>query len=582
MPAKRLFSRFSQKQIFITGFVLVLLSQLPFWILGERSVIPYHDQLDGEMIGYIYQAKYLFSGNGLIPEFLNGASKTSLCPPAPFAVLFFRLLPPFAAYLLLQLLGQLTAYTGMFLLAGLLTESSPVSLITALLYAFLPFLPVYGLSQYGMPMLLYCICLLYQRRRRKLCLLYLAFYAMMSSLVLCGFIWLGFLTAANIFLWIKGKGKEKTALTGGLFLMLGVYLAENLPLLSQLFFSGGEISHRSEFVLAAVPFADSLKTFFLQNEQHCRDNHIWILALSVFVLFTGIFLRGHLEARTARLLRLLAGDLLLIFLLCGVSAFWNSLAGVLLRNRLGSLGSFQLERVLWTAPLLWYTALAMCLRVLPKLRREWKVPACALGFAFLAILSFHNLKMTFVKPCIQNLLMPGYNTMSYSDYYAIGILEQAEEYIRTAEGLEKDEYKVASLGIEPAAALYHGFYCVDGYSNNYSLSYKHAFREVIAPELALNDWIRVYFDTWGNRCYLTSHETGGSCQLQKDSFVFRELRIDTRALARLGCDYIFSAAYIENAEEAGLKLLREEPFQTPDSYYGIYLYKIQDSSISPR
>ncbi|MBO5281674.1 MAG: hypothetical protein J6B43_00890, partial [Lachnospiraceae bacterium] len=59
-----------------------------------------------------------------------------------------------------------------------------------------------------------------------------------------------------------------------------------------------------------------------------------------------------------------------------------------------------------------------------------------------------------------------------------------------------------SLGITPAAALYNGFYCLDGYSNLYPLEYKHEFREIIARELEKSEGVRVYFDAWGNRCYL--------------------------------------------------------------------------------
>ena len=33
------------------------------------------------------------------------------------------------------------------------------------MYAYLPFLPVYGLSQYGLPMLLYCVLRLRERDR---------------------------------------------------------------------------------------------------------------------------------------------------------------------------------------------------------------------------------------------------------------------------------------------------------------------------------------------------------------------------------------------------------------------------------
>lgn len=55
--------------------------------------------------------------------------------------------------------------------------------------------------------------------------------------------------------------------------------------------------------------------------------------------------------------------------------------------------------------------------------------------------------------------------------------------IDDAIGRDKSTYRVAHLGISPAPSLMHGFYTVDGYSNNYSLEYKHRFREVIAAEL---------------------------------------------------------------------------------------------------
>ena len=43
----------------------------------------------------------------------------------------------------------------------------------------------------------------------------------------------------------------------------------------------------------------------------------------------------------------------------------------------------------------------------------------------------------------------------------------------------------------------------------------------------------------------------------------------------MGGKYIFSAAYIDNAESQGLKLLNEEPISTDKSYYQIYIYEAQ-------
>ena len=75
-----------------------------------------------------------------------------------------------------------------------------------------------------------------------------------------------------------------------------------------------------------------------------------------------------------------------------------------------------------------------------------------------------------LKPNLQKLVNRNYAAMSFRDYYAVDVLDQVQEYLRENTGEEPQDYRVVSLGIDPAAALYHGFYCLDGYSNNYSLS----------------------------------------------------------------------------------------------------------------
>ena len=55
--------------------------------------------------------------------------------------------------------------------------------------------------------------------------------------------------------------------------------------------------------------------------------------------------------------------------------------------------------------------------------------------------------------------------------------------IDDAIGRDKSTYRVAHLGISPAPALMHGFYTVDGYSNNYPLEYKHRFRKLLHRRL---------------------------------------------------------------------------------------------------
>lgn len=565
------------KYIFVIGLAVELLSLLPYLILGENAIVPYHDQLDGELLAYIYQAKYLFSGSGVIPEFLGGAAKTALVPPAPLAVLLFKVLPPFGALVLLQAIGQTVGYIGMFRLAEQMTDKKLVAFVAAMLYAFLPFLPVYGLSQYGMPLLLLCIFHLYRRERVKSSLVYVAIYGAMSSLVLCGFAWLAVWGLCLVGLAVRKKLVEHTELLVGFLLLLGAYAVENLDLIRQMLGIGmSYVSHKSEYVLAGDGFFATFWNYLLHNGEHSEDSHIWILCLSVVVLVLVLLFKKKWDARVWRQSRYLLGTLGTICSFCVMAALWDCGAGVALKEKMGTIGSLQLDRVLWLAPMLWLMVLVLCLDILWSVRFRVKWFVYGGSVVLLGCVAVITLKNSLVKPCVQKILKPDYNAISYSDYLAIGVLEQVEAFIREEEGKTQEEYKVVSLGIDPAAALYHGFYCVDGYSNNYDLEYKHAFRKVIAPELAKSDYLREYFDNWGNRCYLFSSECPGYYTVEKGGFVFRNLEIDTVALKELGCEYVFSAAYVMNAGELGLTLLKEEAFETPDSYYRIFVYALTE------
>lgn len=103
--------------------------------------------------------------------------------------------------------------------------------------------------------------------------------------------------------------------------------------------------------------------------------------------------------------------------------------------------------------------------------------------------------------------------ISWESWFSEDLMQEIDDAI----GRDKSTYRVAHLGVSPAPALMHGFYTVDGYSNNYPLEYKHRFREVIAPEIEKNEEVRVYFDTWGNRCYLFNSITGNYMRLQRET-----------------------------------------------------------------
>ena len=154
-------------------------------------------------------------------------------------------------------------------------------------------------------------------------------------------------------------------------------------------------------------------------------------------------------------------------------------------------------------------------------------------------------------------------------------MQEIDEAIFEKTGQVKEEYRVASLGMCPAVALEAGFYTIDGYSNNYSLEYKHEFRKIIEKELEKCPEMQVYFDTWGSRCYLFTEESQNYCYLAKGAdFRYQKLELNTEKMKELGCKYLFSAAEIEkgNAGRLGLKLFGV--FETEESYYRVWVYEL--------
>jgi hypothetical protein len=160
--------------------------------------------------------------------------------------------------------------------------------------------------------------------------------------------------------------------------------------------------------------------------------------------------------------------------------------------------------------------------------------------------------------------------LSFHEFYSPELFGEVKEYLAKSAA----NYRVVSLGMYPAIALYNGLPTADGYWVNYPLDYKHRFRRIIAGELAANENLRNYFDRWGSRCYLFSHELGRNCLATKKAprREVEQLRVDCQAMADLGITHIVSAVRIANHRALGLRL--EKQFDRDDSPWQIFLYAV--------
>lgn len=574
------------------GLVLSSLLMLPYLILGEDSVIPYHDQLDGELMGYLLHAKYLFTGTNVYPELMNGLPSTGVLPPAPLFVLLYWLFPAFTAFLISQWIVYVVGFVGMYLLLVHLTGRRSLAFAIGMIFTLFSFYPVYGLCIPGQPLLLWAVLRLgdAERNMRTIFpnLLLIVLYGLCSSPVLVGFAVCLVLLVRAVASLIRARHRhERVPFAPWLSLLtLGVtYLLSNLSLVKQIL-NSTYVSHKTEVVYYAQEYLSSFLEILTQGISYTQSRQTVIFPLVILcgILMLARAVLKYLTKRSSRIAlfssdvramgRYFLNALAFILVVCALYSFYLGGFVTDLRNSSdGVLKSFNLMRIAWLLPTAWCLLAGFAASYLTDiLPRVGKVLARVFVLVILAVWGVTALYQSPLKANVAKLARGGeYDAMTWSQFFAEDIFTEIEEAI----GKPQFSYRVVSLGIYPAAAAYNGFYCLDAYSNNYPVTYKHEFRVICAAELEKSDYLRAYYDDWGNRCYLMSAQYTNYFTFEKKwGATFDDLELNTDKLREMGCEYLFSAGYITNAEDMGLTLLRDEPFETDTSWYRIYVYTL--------
>ncbi len=557
----------------VLGVLAVSLIGIVYVLLGQGSYIQVHDQMDGEILNYMYQAKYLGQGD-VILEFMNGMDKSSMTPPAPLAVLVYKLLPPFAAYVAVQWLVVVIGFLGMYYLCKYLGMQPEIGFLAGILFAYIPFYPTYGLAALGQPLLILCYLKFIRGEKAWPALLGILFYAVMSSLTLVGFVWIILGILHVLYLFYKKQFTEMRRSMGAVVLLTVSYVCTNLDLFASLFGSGFT-THREEMTLnPTVKLFGKLWELLFTGGSYSPTYAAPVLVIAVFMICIGAVRKSEgSKMRSRRLAALLSG----ILTLSVMAVLWNAGPVVELRNAIGGMVTyFQADRVYWIFPFLWMMVFALTLEYAAYMAGCYSdYPVKAILYA-ISVLLFLFQGVCIFRDCTLNknirlLLVNGYEQVTWESIYMEDVFEKIEEVVEP----DKSTYSVVSLGMYPSVALYNGFTCADGYSNNYDLEYKHAFRRIIAGELAKSSQVQTYFDDWGNRCYLATAQRGFDAMVEKGSgFVYKEPSFHLAAMEEMNIRYIFAAAPVEGDEYEEM-LVEGSPFSSGSSYYEVYIYDLQ-------
>lgn len=561
----------------IASLVLSLILVIPYLILAENSIITYHDQLDGEIFTYILGAKYLFTGIDTYPELMNGLRSNGLVPPAPAMILFFKLFKPYTAYVISKIFICFVSLFFIYLLLNELGVKPIVSIGCSVTFSLLPFYMVYGLCIPGLPMLVYSFIRLRQNSKDIVAYVLIAFYGINSSLSLIGYgiiISLGFYV---LYLIISRQKVLGTIIGSGILCVC--YMLENINLVKQLLGIGEPfISHKSEIIRYANPFLDSMSTILFDGVTYTESKQLFFIPIIIIAVILALVDKYSKQpnVRIRSLIKKLSISLILLVI---YSMLYSFISGDIFTNIVnsttGALHDFDLSRFSWIMPVFWYMALGLSVSIVieffanNRFLHGLSITACVVSLSLTAFAALYSndLKFNIIKLLHHN----DYYMMTWDQFYAEDLFEEVDKLI----GKDKTEYKVVSYGIYPAAATYNGFYCLDAYSNNYDVNYKHEFRKIIEPALNESDYLTEWYDKWGNRCYIVQPETNNYFTFEKRWTPYIDtLNLNLDALRDMGCEYIISASYVINPGECGLTLLNpdEVPIQSGNSWYRLWVY----------
>ncbi len=325
---------------------------------------------------------------------------------------------------------------------------------------------------------------------------------------------------------------------------------------------------------------NSVKDFWINGRYHAVSNHSTFFKLVVTSVLVSIVFCPSGDRILMIKRRMLISLLIFSFFFAVLYGLWHYEPFVrIIDSAKGTIPYIDLSRFYFLYPFIWYSLLGLSLDYI------WNIPHCfdkrklrkALTpiihvvciilciFIFISVYKASFFKENFKR--IKTGVTPYDN--SFNSFFSTELFNEIRDYI----GEPQSKYKVASIALYPSVPLFNGFYCIDGYSNNYDVEYKHSFRDIISVELEKNEKICNYFDSWGNRCYLFSSETGRKYYYTKnDEIILEDLDLNRDALKKHKCMYIISGIEIKNPEKTGLRFVKD--FENNKSPYKIRLYKV--------
>lgn len=165
------------------GILIAIVFFLPYFILGDGCIFEINDQLDESIMNYVLSVRHLLDGSIIYPEMLGGVNASGMQPSAVLFLPLYCIFPTRIAFLIQYIICFFLAFLGMYLLVKESTDSSILAVIAGSCFSVLPLYPIYGLSEFGIPLIMYAFLCFWKRKNVIQALVITAVFGLTSHLV---------------------------------------------------------------------------------------------------------------------------------------------------------------------------------------------------------------------------------------------------------------------------------------------------------------------------------------------------------------------------------------------------------------
>lgn len=607
------------------SFFILFLYLLP--LLLSNLHVPTYDNLDSNVIWYKILAesgKILAQNNVIIPNMMNGIPRLSYSSEFDLLLWLYYFFSPHTAYVINEICIHLIAFIGsyLFLSKYIINKTSEyryvLIYIGVIYFSTLPFWSGAGITIASLPLTTYIFLEIKNHRIKLWHWLYFIFLVTYSSFIFMYIFYIGYLILFFIIETIRTKKLNKPFLNAILFFLF-LFILKDYRLFLSTFFDGNFVSHRVEFdVFFQKDFENLyrsyiLNAFLIGNYPHLHTlQRIYLLPIALVALlllwktdhftkkdsiviwaiiiigFTIPFITDinlydtlltnnlslpviaiiailtYIKTKEYKSLPLLIFALILLVTMAGMFHF-KQLAWI--TEYLPILKAFNVSRLYFIVPIIILIILVVSFQVL------YKKLYYTSFFIFLFLLA--QIDLAFDQSFYQTYPKPGY--LTFKEYYDTALFNKIKKDIE----FEKHRsQRFISYGMEPAVALYNDLYTIDGYSTNYPLSYKKAFRKTQAKQLldvnlSILDANRKLYDKWGSKLYLLAiNSEPGSYRYVTDNNSTPptvNFLADYKALCDLNTSYIISSYPLKNIKTDEIKFFN----YYEGVFWRIWLYRLQ-------